>query len=137
MEEEKVGQPRRSKEKKEEFSEKYLGLSRREVALRELMAKKFGGQANHLQAKKQAAAEEEKKSPQLMVREENKVEESKESQEESKRVNLPIRTTEKNQKLRQLQEESERYRACIESGHQLLQPADKELSLRKSQLKSY
>ena len=131
MEEEKVGQPRRSKEKKEEFSEKYLGLSRREVALRELMAKKFGGQANHLQAKKQAAAEEEKKSVSL-VKEENKVEESKESQEESKRVNLPMRTTEKNQKLRQLQEESERYRACIESGHQLLQPADKELSLRKS-----
>lgn len=42
-------------------------------------------------------------------------------EEESKQiVTLPIRP-DKSQKLRQLQEESERYRACIESGHQLMQ----------------
>ena len=34
----------------EQFDERYLGLSRAEVALRERMAKKFGRRANHLDA---------------------------------------------------------------------------------------
>ena len=34
----------------EQFDERYLGLSRAEVALRERMAKKYGRKANHLDA---------------------------------------------------------------------------------------
>ena len=38
-----------------------MGLTRREVALREQMARKFGGQASHLDVKKQVALQEEEK----------------------------------------------------------------------------
>ena len=117
-----------SKEKKDQFNERYMGLTRREVALREQMARKFGGQASHLAVRKQAALQEEEKKSEEQptaatkpIKQLPQKESEKLIQEESKQsVSLPIRA-DKSEKLRQLQEESERYRACIESGHQLMQ----------------
>ena len=61
MAERNTNQKSKSRQTAQQFDERYLGLSRAEVALREKMAKKFGRQAKHLDLSKQQA--EESKAP--------------------------------------------------------------------------
>jgi len=109
-------EPQRSKNRRprdQAHGDKYLGLTPKEVALRERMAQKFGRQAQHLKPSDQPAVVEESKEVAyggLMLQQVAKPYESK----------SPQPRVDPTQKLRQLQVDHEKYRASIEVGHLLL-----------------
>ena len=115
----KRGQKR--KEEQTQFDQRYLGLSRAEVSLREKMAKKFGRQAQHLDAKSQSQpAEEESKGAQPQTNKSSSLDLDQAHVVSQKSLLLNQQPRNDNNKLRQLQMDNELYRANMESGHQLL-----------------
>lgn len=103
---------------KPQFDERYLGLSRAEVALREKMAKKFGRQAKHLDATSQpAAGTEESKAHGVSQSSQHHRFGGQQEQVSSSIKVLAQPRLDPSTKLRQLQEDNEKYRASIESGH--------------------